>query len=263
MEAIIRLSAFFGILLIMIGWEFLRPRRKLQLHRIQRWPINLGLGLLNSGLLRIVAGGIAYQSAFTAAANSWGLLNWVLVPHWLAFLATLLFLDFAIYAQHVLSHKWSLLWHLHQIHHTDLDFDATTAIRFHPLEIFISMAYKIFCILLIGADPLAVIAFEIILNGCAMFNHGNVYIPPAIDGKLRWLLVTPDMHRIHHSTIPVETDSNYGFSISCWDRLCRTYRAAPAKPHRLMDIGLAPFRRQAELGFGSLLLLPFRPLRRR
>ncbi len=263
MEAIIRLSAFFGILLIMIGWEFLRPRRKLQLRRIQRWPINLGLGLLNSSLLRIVAGGIAYQSAFTAAANSWGLLNLMVVPHWLAFLITLLFLDFAIYGQHVLSHKWSLLWRLHQIHHTDLDFDATTAIRFHPLEIIVSMAYKIFCITLIGADPLAVIAFEIILNGCAIFNHSNVYIAPAIDRKLRWLLVTPDMHRIHHSTIPVETDSNYGFSISCWDRLCRTYRTAPAKPHRVMDIGLASFRRRSELTFGRLLLLPFRALRRR
>ena len=219
--------------------------------------------MLNSSLLRIAAGGIAYQSAATAALHSWGLLNQIAVPPWLGILTTLLFLDFAIYGQHVLSHKWSLLWRLHQVHHTDLDFDATTAIRFHPLEIIVSMAYKIFCIVLIGAHPVAVIAFEIILNGCAIFNHSNVYIPLAIDRKLRWLLVTPDMHRIHHSTLPAETDSNYGFSISCWDRLCRTYRADPEQPHANMAIGLAPYRRQSELTFGRLLLLPFRPLRRR
>jgi sterol desaturase/sphingolipid hydroxylase (fatty acid hydroxylase superfamily) len=174
----------------------------------------------------------------------------------------LIALDFAIYGQHVLSHKWPLLWRLHLIHHTDMAFDATTAVRFHPLEIVFSMFYKIAWILLLGADPLAVIAFEIILNGAATFNHGNVDIPERVDKILRWFIVTPDMHRIHHSTIPVETDSNYGFSISCWDRLCGTFRAEPKQAQTDMPIGLAPFRNPEELGFASLLRLPFSTLRR-
>jgi sterol desaturase/sphingolipid hydroxylase (fatty acid hydroxylase superfamily) len=174
----------------------------------------------------------------------------------------LLFLDFAIYCQHIVSHKWPPLWHLHQVHHTDLEFDATTAVRFHPLEIMISMIYKVLCIYLIGANPWAVIAFEIILNGTATFNHSNINIPTTLDNKLRWLLVTPDMHRIHHSTFPFETDSNYGFSISCWDRLFKTYIAEPRQPQTTMAIGLAPFRQQNELGFAQLLLLPFKALRR-
>jgi sterol desaturase/sphingolipid hydroxylase (fatty acid hydroxylase superfamily) len=175
----------------------------------------------------------------------------------------LLFLDFAIYCQHIVSHKWSPLWHLHQVHHTDLEFDATTAVRFHPLEIVISMMYKVLCIYLIGAAPWAVIAFEIILNGAATFNHSNINIPPAIDNKLRWLIITPDMHRIHHSSLPAETDSNYGFSISCWDRLCKTYIEEPRQSQTSMTIGLKPFRRQDELGFVQLLLLPFKALRHR
>ena len=148
------------------------------------------------------------------------------------------------------------------MHHTDLEFDATTAVRFHPLEIMISMIYKVLCIYLIGANPWAVIAFEIILNGTATFNHSNINIPPALDNTLRFLLVTPDMHRIHHSTLPMETDSNYGFSLSLWDRLCKTYIAEPRQPQTTMAIGLAPFRQQNELGFAQLLLLPFKALRR-
>jgi sterol desaturase/sphingolipid hydroxylase (fatty acid hydroxylase superfamily) len=263
MEAIIRFIFSFGIFFIMVCWEYFRPRRKQCQTRRKRWPINLGLAFFNLALIRISVGAIAYQSAVYAAENNWGLLNGVAWPQWLNIAITLLFLDFAIYCQHVIAHKWPLLWRLHQIHHTDLDFDATTAVRFHPLEIIISMAYKIFCIILIGAEPLAVIAFEIILNGCATFNHSNVNIPVALDKKLRWLLVTPDMHRIHHSTIPEETDSNYGFSISCWDRLCRTYTAEPKNPQTTMSIGLAPFKNPAELSFSKLLLLPFLPLRPR
>lgn len=247
----------------MIGWEYFSPRRPLPIGRKQRWPINLGLATFNMLLMRLTAGGIAYLSAIAAAEKSWGVLNWFAAPAWLSIIMTLLFLDFAIYAQHFVLHKWPLLWRLHQVHHTDLEFDATTAVRFHPLETMISMAYKVLCIYLIGAHPGAVIAFEVILNGASTFNHSNVNIPPAIDKKLRWLIITPDMHRIHHSTIPAETDSNYGFSVSWWDKLCKTYTAEPKHPQTTMTIGLKPFRRQAELGFMKLLLLPFKPLRRR
>ena len=258
MEALIRLTAFFGVFLIMIVWEYYRPRRILTQNRRQRWPVNLGLGFFNMALLRISVGGIAYQSALIATDNSLGLLNQLSIPYWSAFLITFLFLDFAIYLQHIVSHKWRWLWRLHRVHHTDLDFDTTTAIRFHPLEIIISMAYKVGLIYLIGADPATVIAFEIILNGCAMFNHGNVAIPPSVDKVLRWFIITPDMHRIHHSTIRSETDSNYGFSIPCWDRLCRTYTDQPQQPQTKMDLGQTAFRDVSELGWLKLIGQPFR-----
>ncbi len=263
MESIIRLAASLGIFFIMICWEYFSPRRTQRICRKHRWPVNLGLAAFNIVLMRLTIGGIAYLSAVDAIGKSLGLLNWLAAPQWLSIIVTLLFLDFAIYCQHIVSHKWSPLWHLHQVHHTDLEFDATTAVRFHPLEIMISMLYKVLCIYLIGANPWAVIAFEIILNGAATFNHSNVNISSAIEKKLRWLIITPDMHRIHHSTIPAETDSNYGFSISWWDRLCKTYVAEPRLPQISMEIGLKPFRQQKELGFMQLLLLPFKSLRER
>lgn len=258
METLIRLTIALGIFATMIGWEYINPRRLQRINRRQRWPVNLGLAALNMLIMRASIGGLAYLSAVTAAENHYGLLNVFSVPSWLAVIATLLFLDFAIYCQHILSHKWPLLWRLHRVHHTDLEFDATTAVRFHPLEIIISMLYKVLCIYLIGGEPSAVIAFEIILNGAATFNHSNINIPSALDKKLRRLIVTPDMHRIHHSTIKTETDSNYGFSISCWDRFCKTYTAEPETSQTTMAIGLKPYREPAELGFMKLLLLPFK-----
>ncbi|MEC4749682.1 sterol desaturase family protein [Methylomicrobium sp. Wu6] len=262
METVIRLSAALGIFSIMICVEYWRPRRILRLGRAQRWPINLGLAALNMVLMRVTIGSMSYISAVYAKDHAWGLLNLTAAPNWLAVVATLLLLDFAIYGQHILMHKWPPLWRLHQVHHTDLEFDATTAVRFHPFEIMLSMLYKVLCIILIGADPAAVITFEIILNGAATFNHGNVDIQPALDRKLRWLIITPDMHRIHHSTRRAETDSNYGFSISLWDRLCGTYIAAPQEPQTRMTIGLAAYRKPEELSFLRLLRLPFKTLRR-
>lgn len=262
METVIRLSAALGIFFIMISWEVLKPRRTQAIGRKQRWPVNLGLAACNMILMRITIGSLAYLSAVAAADDGWGVLNRLEEPRWLSLLASLLVLDFAVYCQHIVMHKWPLLWRLHQVHHTDLEFDATTAVRFHPLEIVLSMIYKVLCVYLIGADPGAVIAFEIILNGAATFNHGNVNIPPAFDKILRLLIITPDMHRIHHSTLRAETDSNYGFSISCWDRLCKTYIAEPKQSQIAMDIGLKPFRRQKDLGFWQLLLMPFKALRR-
>lgn len=258
MENLIRLGVALGIFCFMVSWEFLKPKRIQQINRKQRWPVNLGLAFLNMVLMRLTAGSFAYLSAVWALENGYGLLNIWALPSALSILLTLLFLDFAIYGQHILMHKWPLLWRLHKIHHTDLEFDATTAVRFHPLEIVISMFYKVICIIFIGGNPVAIIAFEIILNGAATFNHSNVRIPENFDRILQWLMVTPDMHRIHHSADRTERDSNYGFSISCWDRLCNTYTAKPKQPQTTMTIGLKAYRKQADLGFLKLLVLPFK-----
>lgn len=258
MENLIRLVAALGIFGIMVSWEAFKPRRAQQISRKQRWPVNLGFALLNMVLMRLTLGSLAYTSAVMAAENGYGLLNLWQLPNTMTIIATLLMLDFAIYCQHIVMHKLPLLWRLHKIHHTDLEFDATTAVRFHPLEIILSMLYKAVCIVLIGGNPEAIIAFEIILNGAATFNHSNIKIPDKVDKILRWLIITPDMHRIHHSAEPIETDSNYGFSISWWDRLCSTYIAEPKQPQTTMTIGIKAFRKQAELGIWHCLLIPFR-----
>jgi sterol desaturase/sphingolipid hydroxylase (fatty acid hydroxylase superfamily) len=256
-EALIRLGTASSIFLLMIVWEFFNPKRHQQLSRKQRWPVNLGLAALNMLIMRLTIGGLAYLTAVSAAEHNFGLLHWLQMPEWASIAVSLLFLDLAVYCQHIVMHKWSVLWRLHQVHHTDIEFDATTAVRFHPLEIVISMLYKIICVYLLGAALVAVIAFEMILNGAATFNHSNIEIPAKIDQKLRWLLITPDMHRIHHSTIPLETDSNYGFSISCWDRLFKTYTAEPKLSQTTMLIGISSIREATQLGFLHLLLLPF------
>lgn len=257
MDSVLRLSFALGIFVVMVTWEAIHPRRIQHIERKQRWPVNLGLALGNMVLMRFSIGGLAYLSALWAAEHGVGLLNIWPLPTGISMLVTLLILDFAIYFQHIAMHKWPLLWRLHKIHHTDLEFDATTAVRFHPVEIVLSMLYKSACIVAIGAHPGSVIAFEIILNGCATFNHSNVAIPEALDNKLRWFLITPDMHRIHHSAEPVETDSNYGFSVSWWDRLCNTYTGNPKLAQDQLIIGLSAYREQAGLSFGKLLLMPF------
>lgn len=257
MENIIRLAAALVIFAMMVSWEAIQPRRVQQVSRQQRWPVNLGLALFNMLLMRFSMGALAYLSAVFAAEKGYGLLNLWPLPDALAIVITLLLLDFAIYAQHIAMHKFPLLWRLHQVHHTDLEFDATTAVRFHPLEIMLSMAYKAVFIVLIGGHPGAIIVFEIILNGAATFNHSNVNIPEKVDAILRWVIITPDMHRIHHSARPVETDSNYGFSVSFWDRLCKTYIAQPEQSQVTLTIGLSEFRNQSELGFVDLLKIPF------
>ena len=262
MEAIIRLGSASAIFLLMISWECLSPRRVLSVGRKRRWIINLGLSALNIAIMRVTIGTVAYLSAITAKEHSFGLLNQFAIPNELSLLITVLFLDFAIYVQHILAHKWSLLWRLHQVHHTDIEMDATTTVRFHPLEITLSMVYKGVCIGLIGGNSAAILIFEIFLNITATFNHSNIYLPARLEKMIRSVLVTPDMHRIHHSVIPKETDSNYGFSISCWDRLFRTYTAEPQLPQTQMEIGLARFRQEQELSFYRLLLLPFQTLKK-
>jgi sterol desaturase/sphingolipid hydroxylase (fatty acid hydroxylase superfamily) len=262
METLIRLGFALGIFALMMSWEALSPRRIQPQNRQRRWPINLGLAAFNSLIMRLSIGSWAYLSAVNATENSIGLLNAFAAPKWLAIVVTLLFLDFVIYCQHIISHRWIVLWRLHQVHHTDLAFDATTAVRFHPLEIVISMCYKTLCVYIIGANPWAVLVFEILLNGAATFNHSNINLPSTLNKIMRTVLVTPDMHRIHHSTDPIEYNSNYGFCLSCWDRVCNTYTPEPKQPQTTMDIGLKPYRDPQILNFIALLLLPFKVLRR-
>ncbi|HEV8716930.1 MAG TPA: sterol desaturase family protein [Candidatus Binatia bacterium] len=256
MESLIRFSVFLGVFAVIISWEFFRPRRPLPYPRRERWVGNLGLTFLNMALVRITVGGAAYAAAVFAAEQGIGVLHWMTLPPWAAVVATLLGLDFAIYLQHVMFHAVPALWRLHRVHHADLGFDATTGLRFHPIEIFLSLGFKMAVVVLLGAMPWAVIAFEVILNASSIFNHGNVAIPETIDHWLRWAIVTPDMHRVHHSAQVSETNSNFGFSLSWWDRLCGTYRAAPALGHAGMEIGLHEYR--TPLTLGQLLLLPFR-----
>ena len=258
MEAIIRLSAFVGFLVLMILWEIYAPRRQLLYSRWQRWGINFSLSILGLLLVRFTIGAAAYIAAIAATDNNIGLLNQFDLPHWLSIGISLLLLDLAIYGQHVASHQWKWLWRLHKVHHTDLDFDVTTAIRFHPVEILISMIYKVFIIYIIGVNAVAVIAFEVILSSTALFNHGNVLLPKKWDFRIRKLIVTPDMNRIHHSVIPTETDSNYGFSLSIWDRLFGTYTEEPKCGHQVMTIGLADYRHGYDVDLKALITMPFR-----
>jgi sterol desaturase/sphingolipid hydroxylase (fatty acid hydroxylase superfamily) len=238
----------------MLLWEGCRPRRPLSRPRQERWVTNLGLTLLNTVLVRVTVGGVAYTAAVFAADQGVGLLHWRPLPAWAAAAMTVLVLDFTIYFQHVLFHAVPVLWRLHRMHHADLDVDATTGLRFHPLEILISLGLKAAVVVLLGAVPWAVVAFEILLNAASVFNHGNVALPERHDRWLRWIVVTPDMHRIHHSTRAVETNANFGFSVSWWDRLCGTYCAQPMLGHVGMDIGLHEYR--TPLTLGQLLLLP-------
>ena len=256
-EPIIRLSCFLGVLLAMMGWEWRWPRRTLSLSRARRWPANLAIILIDSGVLRWLFPVLAVGMAELAENRSWGLFHGLNAPFWLAFIATLLLLDLTIYAQHVAFHKIPLLWRLHRMHHTDLDFDVTTALRFHPLEIALSMLLKLAVVVLLGASPVAVMLFEVILNATALFNHGNVRLSRKLDRALRWVLVTPDMHRVHHSIHREETDSNFGFNLPWWDRLFGTYRDQPRDGHVGMTIGLEYFRDWRATRLDGLLLQPF------
>lgn len=260
MEAPLRLGTFLAVFAAMALWEVVTPRRTLAESRRRRWPTNLGLVVLDTIAVRLVVGGGAFAAALFAANRGVGILHWIGAPAWGAWTITILVLDFAIYLQHVMFHAVPVLWRLHRVHHADVGFDATTGLRFHPIEVALSLGIKSATVVLLGAEPWAVVAFEIVLNASSLFTHGNVAIPDALDRRLRWLIVTPDMHRIHHSRRVVETNSNFGFSWSWWDRLCGTYRREPALGQLGLEIGLDEYRRH--LGLGRLLLLPAAPLRR-
>lgn len=256
-EVTLRLGCFAGILLLMAGWEVLAPRRRLTMSKATRWANNLGLTLFNTLLARLLLPTAAVGVALVAAEQGWGLLNWLGVPEWPAGLVAVAGLDLAIYTQHRLFHLVPLCWRLHRMHHTDLDLDVTSGARFHPLEILLSQIIKMGVVLLLGAPAWAVVVFEILLNGTAMFNHSNVRLNSRIDRWLRWLVVTPDLHRVHHSVVRRETDSNFGFNFPWWDRLFGTYRAQPEAGHLAMTIGLADYRNQKWLQLHWMLLVPF------
>src|SRR4029077_4997260 len=259
---LIRVAAFAAVFLLMAAIELLRPKRRLSVSKARRWLTNLGIAGVDTVVLRLMAAlavpAAAVAAAFFAKERGLGLLNQVDLPYWLKLAITLLVLDLAIWFQHLVSHKVPIFWRLHQVHHADRDIDVTTAIRFHPVEIALSMLWKIVLVIPLGASPFAVFLFEVILNACAMFNHANIALPAGLDGTLRLLIVTPDMHRVHHSVLRDEHDRNYGFNLSVWDRLFGTYVAQPKAGHQGMTIGLPPYQSEAPTELGWSLWLPFR-----
>jgi sterol desaturase/sphingolipid hydroxylase (fatty acid hydroxylase superfamily) len=257
-EPAVRLGAFLAVFGIIAAWELAAPRRSLRESKALRWTHNLALTVLNSVLVRAVLPVAAVGVAAFAAERGMGLFNLVRVPQPLTILLSVVALDLVIYLQHLMFHAVPLLRRLHRVHHADLDFDVTTGARFHPIEIGLSMLIKFSIILALGPPAVAVLVFEILLNASSMFNHGNVRMPVPIDRILRHVLVTPDMHRVHHSVDPRETNSNFGFSLPWWDRLFGTYRAEPRDGHEAMTIGIDRFRSPRELWLDRMLLQPLR-----
>ena len=256
--AAIRLGCFGGVLLLMALWEALAPRRRLTVGRPLRWFSNLGLVAIDSLTARFLVPFTVIGVAVAAEKWGWGLFNNVALPAWLAVILSVVVLDLTIYLQHVMFHAVPLLWRLHMVHHADLDFDTTTGVRFHTFEIVLSLGIKAAAVLLLGAPAVAVLAFEVLLNATSLFNHGNVRLPAALDRVLRLVVVTPEMHRVHHSVHPRETNSNFGFNLPWWDYLFGTYRAQPADGHEGMTIGLAQFRDERVADrLHWMLLLPF------
>ena len=256
-EATIRLGVFLGVFILVAVAEMLAPRRALSTAKGMRWFGNLGVVFINTLTVRALFPAAAVGMALLADERGWGLLNNVEIPYWLAVVIAVVVLDFIIYLQHIMFHAVPALWRLHMMHHADLDFDVTTGARFHPVEIIISMLIKLAAISVLGPPVLAVLIFEVVLNATAMFNHSNWRLPVAVDRVLRLFVVTPDMHRVHHSVIARETNSNFGFNLPWWDRLFGTYRAQPEQGHEGMTIGLTQFRDPKRLTLPWMLALPF------
>jgi sterol desaturase/sphingolipid hydroxylase (fatty acid hydroxylase superfamily) len=257
-DSAIRLGAFVGIFVTMALWELLSPRRRQVIGRRRRWPSNLGVVVLDTLLVRLSFPVAAIGAALLAEAHDWGFFRAAELPVWPAVIASVILLDFALYLQHVLFHAVPVLWRLHRLHHADLEFDVTTGARFHPIEILLSMTIKLGVVAALGTPAVAVLIFEVLLNATSLFNHGNIRLHERFDRVLRWLIVTPDMHRVHHSTVPPETNSNFGFNLPWWDRLFGTYRPLPQAGHEGMIIGIEQFRDPCELRLDRMLLQPFR-----
>jgi sterol desaturase/sphingolipid hydroxylase (fatty acid hydroxylase superfamily) len=256
-EPLLRTGIFAVVLALLALLEHLIPKRAYGAHRPTRWRVNFSLLLVDALLLRLCFPLAAAGIALYAEQHSTGLFHRLQTPWPVAWIAGLLALDCLIYWQHRLLHGIPLLWRLHKVHHTDLDLDLSTGVRFHPLEILLSMLFKAGAILLLGIPAAAVLTFEILLNGFSLYTHGNIALPPGLETRLRRVFVTPDMHRIHHSTNPAETDSNFSFNLSLWDRLFGSYRATPGLDHRTMPLGLVEYRNSLQLGFSRLLKIPF------
>jgi sterol desaturase/sphingolipid hydroxylase (fatty acid hydroxylase superfamily) len=258
-EPQIRMGFFVGVFALVALWELAAPRRVLKLSRQQRWTANLGIVLLNTVIVRVAFPVAAVGMAALSVDKSWGLLNNFDVPFWLAVPLAVVAMDFVIWLQHLMVHAVPALWRLHRVHHADLDYDLTTGARFHPLEIVLSMGIKFATIALLGAPVLAVVVFEVLLSACATFNHGNIRLPAALDRALRWFIVTPDMHRVHHSVEDDESNSNFGFNLTWWDRLFGTYREQPRAGQLGMTIGIHDHTDPHEVArLPGMLMLPFK-----
>lgn len=256
-EALIRVSAFLAVLVLMASWEVLAPRRRLTTPKVRRWVTNLSVVALDAVIVRLLFATGAVGAASLAAERNWGILNQLSSPIWFEMVLAIVALDFVLYLQHVMFHSIPLLWRFHMMHHADLDCDVTTGLRFHPVEVALSMVIKLATVAIVGASPAAVVSFEVLLNVTSMFNRSNVQIPTTIDRFLRWIVVTPDMHRIHNSINPLETNRDFGFNLPWWDRVLGTYLAQPAQGHKAMTLGLEQFRDPARLNFTGILVLPF------
>ncbi len=257
-EPLIRLAAFATVLSLLVAWEFLAPRRRRTLDRTTRWPGNLGVVVLDTLLARLLVPTTAIGLALLCEERGWGLFQTLALPAWAAIPLGFLALDLAIYLQHVMFHAVPALWRLHRMHHADQDIDVTTGVRFHPIEILLSLGIKLGVVAALGTPAIAVLIFEILLNATSMFNHSNVAMPARLDRILRWIVVTPDMHRVHHSIVVQETNSNFGFNLPWWDRLLGTYRDQPAAGHEGMIIGIRQFREPDEQRLDRMLTQPFR-----
>ena len=257
-EPLVRLGIFAAVFVAMAVWELLTPRRPQAIGRNWRWPNNLGVLAVDALLVRVLLPITAIGLALVAEAHGFGLFNIIALPTWASIVLSVILLDLAIYLQHVLFHAVPALWRLHRMHHADLEFDVTTGLRFHPIEILLSTGIKLAVVATFGTPAAAVLIFEVLLNATSMFNHSNIRVAPEIDRVLRWFVVTPDMHRVHHSILRRETNSNFGFNLPWWDRLLGTYRAQPAAGHDAMTIGIEQFRDARELGLDRMLLQPFR-----
>lgn len=257
-ESLVRLGWFVGVLVTLAALEAVFPRRSRRVSRMARWPSNLGISAVNQVFLRLVLPASAIVLAAHMQQEGWGLFAQMTLPGWFELAAAILILDLAIYGQHRLYHAVPVLWRFHRMHHADLDFDVTTGVRFHPVSLLLSGFIKLGVVLVIGPSPLAVLVFEVLLNATTMFNHSNLKIPPGFDRFLRLIVVTPDMHRVHHSSNPDETNRNFGFNFPWWDRLFNSYHAEPALGHEAMTVGLEEFRSEDELRLDRMLSQPFR-----
>ncbi len=256
-EPIVRGAIFLAVLLGMAVWELSAPRRRREIPRLLRWSNNIALVVIDTILLRVTFPVLAVGAAVLAEERGWGLFHALEVPLLLAGVLGFLALDLAIYLQHVLFHAVPVLWRLHRMHHADLEFDVSTGLRFHPVEILLSMGIKLGVVAALGPPALAVLVFEVVLNATSLFNHSNVRLGGA-DRIVRLFVVTPDMHRVHHSVRPSETNRNFGFNLPWWDRLFGTYTAQPRDGHEGMTIGLGEFRTRRDLWLDRMLLQPFR-----
>ncbi|MGI8527321.1 MAG: sterol desaturase family protein [Pseudolabrys sp.] len=257
-EIVIRIGSFAAVLAAMTAWEWLAPRRRLLVGRKSRWPGNFGVLAADILLLRLLVPTAAFGVALVVQERGWGAFHALALPYWAGFAAGFIALDLVIYLQHRAFHYVPVLWRLHRMHHADLDIDVSTGVRFHPLEILLSLLIKIAAVVVLGVSPLSLLAFEVALNATSMFNHSNVALPPMLESIARWIVVTPQMHQVHHSTLRAETDSNFGFNLPWWDRLFGTYRNDPAAGESGIVIGLPIFRDISEQRLDRMLTQPFR-----